>query len=165
MLDFKPSSMEKMLCVEDVARLLRMYGKTRDCTNALRLHAHMRQSGPDAWKSLGNDHVLMLISVGCICDAHQVFDTLAFRNEKAWIGLISAYMQCGKTHDALSLYQQMQTDDSVHPDGRTFVTIIKACAKLKDLDCGRKVHSHVAKLGLLKGNKFVASTLVDMYAK
>ncbi|KAI5055280.1 hypothetical protein GOP47_0030425 [Adiantum capillus-veneris] len=74
-------------------------------------------------------------------------------------------MKCGKPLEALSLYCQMQNKDNSFLDARTFVAVLKACATLRDLEIGRKVHAHVSESGLLKGNKFIASTLVDMYAK
>ena len=56
-------------------------------------------------------------------------------------------------------YQRMQEEDHYHRQLCTYL------AKLEDIERGRDVHIHIIKLGLLEGNVFYGSALVDMYAK
>eukprot|EP00250_Pteridium_aquilinum_P006495 c16404_g2_i2 orf=485-748(+) len=59
----------------------------------------------------------------------------------------------------------MQGEPSLFSTGHGCVVSLKACAKLRDLKGGLKLHSHVVELGFLETNPFVGSTLVDMYGK
>ena len=54
---------------------------------------------------------------------------------------------------------------SLHPNGHTIVKLLKSCAKLKDVEKGSKLHAHIVKRNLLKGNVFIGIALVDMYGK
>ena len=54
---------------------------------------------------------------------------------------------------------------SLHPNEHTIVKLLKSCAKLKDVEKGSKLHAHIVKRNLLKGNVFIGTALVDMYGK
>eukprot|EP00250_Pteridium_aquilinum_P009442 c18670_g1_i1 orf=2-751(-) len=47
----------------------------------------------------------------------------------------------------------------------TYVALLKACAKKKDLHEGSKIHNDIVRQGLHKKNVFVGSALLSMYAK
>eukprot|EP00250_Pteridium_aquilinum_P033305 c5425_g1_i1 orf=1-645(-) len=151
--------------LQDLACILQTCRKHRDRPLAIRLHAYMQKIGLEASTSLGNYLVPMLVDVGCIRDAQQVFDRLLHINEWSWDSLISGYVNHGKPHHALLLYQKMPKDGSLQPLRPTFVSLLRACVKLKDLEAGLELHTDVAKRGLLKRDLFVGSTLVDLYAK
>eukprot|EP00250_Pteridium_aquilinum_P030496 c41452_g1_i1 orf=258-455(+) len=55
--------------------------------------------------------------------------------------------------------QDMKTE---HPG---FVTLLRGCAKSKDLHRGSRVHADLLKWGLLEQSSHVADALVNMYAK
>eukprot|EP00250_Pteridium_aquilinum_P023849 c27792_g1_i1 orf=2-280(-) len=93
----------------------------------------------------------------------MAFDKLVHRG-LSWNSLITDCVKHGELHHALLLYQKMSKNESLHPSSRTLVALLKACAKLKDLQTGAELHAKVAKLGLLGRDAFVADTLVDMYA-
>lgn len=151
--------------VKDFAHLLQRCGKERDRMHALRLHAYMRRTGMETHSLLGNFLVPMLVEVGSMHSAQHVFDKLIQRNEWSWNALITGYVNCGKSQRAVSLYHKMQRDESVHPSGHTFVAILKACKKLKDLEKGTKIHAEAARVGFLEGNLLVGNAIIDMYSK
>ena len=47
----------------------------------------------------------------------------------------------------------------------TFVALLKACAKKKDIDNGTRLHTDILKRELLKNNPYLATSLINMYAK
>eukprot|EP00250_Pteridium_aquilinum_P008290 c17828_g1_i1 orf=97-1029(+) len=145
----------------DFTHLLQKCGKERDRPLAFRLHGYMRENGLEMHKSLGNYLIPMLVDVGNMCVAQEVFDRFAYCNEWSWNSLINGYIKCGKPQQALDLYQKMQESGSVKPNGHTFVAAIRACAKLNDLEQGASIHAEVAKIGLLERNVFVGNTLID----
>eukprot|EP00250_Pteridium_aquilinum_P007423 c17142_g1_i1 orf=97-303(+) len=51
-----------------------------------------------------------------------------------------------------------------HKDA-ALVSLLKACAKHKDLYQGIRLHADIVERGLLKKNIFLGSTLINMYAK
>eukprot|EP00250_Pteridium_aquilinum_P004591 c14797_g3_i1 orf=327-677(+) len=77
---------------------------------------------------------------------------------------INAYIKCGQSQHALTLYRKIQ-EDSLHLTVYTFLSLLKACAKLKDVKIGREIHAELTRKGLSKNDSFVGNTLVYMYAK
>ena len=52
-----------------------------------------------------------------------------------------------------------------HSDYVSLVNMLKSCGKNKDLRKGRRLHDDILRKGLLGKNPYVASSLVNMYAK
>jgi pentatricopeptide repeat protein len=75
--------------------------------------------------------------------------------------MILGYLKCGQK--ALEIYQQMQ-HEAVQPDTITFIGVINACASVMALEEGRHIHEQIKQCGS-EWNIFVASSLVDVYAK
>jgi pentatricopeptide repeat protein len=55
--------------------------------------------------------------------------------------------------------------EALVPDGVTFVSILKACGGMGDMDAGKRIHDEVVSRGLIKENIVLGTALVDMYAK
>ena len=123
----------------------------------------MHENGLETHPSLGNTLFLMLIDVGITHYAHHVFDQLVYRNERSWNTLISSYV--GTPEHAFIIYEKMTKDQSVSPNGHTFVALLKACIELKYVEKALEIHAEVARIGILETDPFVASTLIDMYVK
>eukprot|EP00249_Psilotum_nudum_P026713 c33287_g1_i1 orf=2-307(+) len=85
------------------------------------------------------------------------------RDVISWNSMIARYVQLGLSDDALNLFHQMR-QENVKPDEVTFISILKACAGLADLEQGMQIHLQVIRSGL-ELDAFVGSTLVDMYSK
>ncbi|MCO5599687.1 hypothetical protein L7F22_053792 [Adiantum nelumboides] len=119
----------------------------------------------EADTTLGNSLVSLLVDVGSVHDARWVFNVLPVRHESSWNFLISGYSKAEEPDCALTLYDHMQNDKTLHPCGTTYAAALKACTQLKTLQKGRQIHAQVASLGLLEMDSFVGSTLLDMYAK
>lgn len=64
--------------------------------------------------------------------------------------------------EALSIFAQMLCDEFLCPNRFTFPSVLKACAKLRNLDVGKQVHAQLVKFGL-DDDEFVVSNLVRMY--
>eukprot|EP00250_Pteridium_aquilinum_P022824 c2575_g1_i1 orf=1-585(-) len=141
--------------LNDLARIFDKCGEKNTQSLVPRLHACMCKCGLEA--DQGNYLVSKLVESGRMTDAQQVFDNLTNRNERSWNLLISGYIKCGKPQLAFSLYEKMQKDDTVHPKEHTFMALLKACAKSKDLEKAFKVHVELDRTGLLSTNVFVGS--------
>ncbi|MCO5550534.1 hypothetical protein L7F22_004021 [Adiantum nelumboides] len=59
----------------------------------------------------------------------------------------------------------LHKNEHVHPCSQTIVAKLKACAKVKDVATGSKIHSLCVNRGLLRTNIFVGNALIHLYAK
>ncbi|KAI5083814.1 hypothetical protein GOP47_0003557 [Adiantum capillus-veneris] len=123
----------------------------------------MQEIGLDSHQVLGNQLVSLLVDSGNIHNAHEVFNKLPYQSECLWASLMNGYVKHGKPQQALSLYSKI-LEVSIQPSKYTFVSLLKACLKLKDVECGHRLHVDISKRGL-ESDLFVGSALVDMFAK
>lgn len=149
--------------IESLVHILHRCRKERKPQYARRLLACIRKSGLESHASLGVYLVPMLAEAGIMCDAQRIFDMLCDKNEDVWNALIAGYARDGQLERALALYHTMQ-EKSMRSSSHTFVPVLSACAKLKDLAKGQEIYGEVARMGL-EGEVHVGSTLVDMYVK
>ena len=147
------------------AKLLHKCKEEKSRGNAQQLLASIRETGLERHRSLGNNLVSTLAELGSLHDAQQIFDDLVHRNSRSWNSLISGYVKHGRLKQALALYNTMPKEDSLHLNVYTFVALINACAKLKDLEQGLCLHAEVDKFGWINRDLFIGSSLVYMYAK
>ncbi|KAI5056941.1 hypothetical protein GOP47_0028759 [Adiantum capillus-veneris] len=162
------SSLEQglvQLSFENFAKLLHKFRKEKDGALVLRLHSYMVKNGLEKHSSLGNHLIPLLVGIGCMHYAHEVFDKLLHPNEWSCYRLINAYINYGKPHSAFVIYDQMRQRSFAYPYGYIFVALLKACTEWKDFERGIKLHVEVARLGLLEKNLHVGSTLVSFYSK
>ncbi|KAH8930887.1 hypothetical protein BDL97_20G005200 [Sphagnum fallax] len=81
----------------------------------------------------------------------------------SWNRRLARYVKAGQHEKTIELYQEMQQKGTSR-DNFTFVPVLNACASLRALEAGRKVHEEIIQSGC-KADVFVGSSLVDMYAK
>jgi len=81
----------------------------------------------------------------------------------SWNRRLARYVKAGQHEKTIELYQEMQ-QKGMSPDNFTFVPVLNACASLRALEAGRKVHEEIIQSGC-KADVFVGSSLVDMYSK
>ncbi|KAK3010581.1 hypothetical protein RJ639_012266 [Escallonia herrerae] len=55
-------------------------------------------------------------------------------------------------------------DMATEPDGYTYPSLLKACARLPALEEGMQIHGHIFKLGI-EEDVFVQNNLINMYGK
>ncbi|KAI5080344.1 hypothetical protein GOP47_0005823 [Adiantum capillus-veneris] len=151
--------------VYEFACILRKCRKAQNPAFLPRLLAHIRTLGHESDPHLGNNLVSALVEAGHLSEAQQVFENLEAQNRPSCNSLITGYVKCGQPLLALSLYERLTPDELLRLSGHTFVALIKACTKSKNLELGSQIHACVKIKGLLQRDKFLGSVLVDMYAK
>ncbi|PQQ09566.1 pentatricopeptide repeat-containing protein [Prunus yedoensis var. nudiflora] len=85
------------------------------------------------------------------------------RDSVSWTSMIVGYNQMGRFGNAIQMFVDM-ISDGVTVTQFTITNILSACAAVKALDVGRKVHSFVVKLAV-GSYVSVANCLLNMYAK
>ncbi|KAI5079004.1 hypothetical protein GOP47_0006675 [Adiantum capillus-veneris] len=143
--------------------LLRACNGKTSVAHVKQIHAHISCYSHDNLADLGGHLVATLIKCGALEDACFVSSRLPKRTVFSWTAIISAYVECGKSEDALRVYQSMQRD-GVEANSHTFSSLFKACGSIPDLKLGRKLHTEARERGL-STHIFVGSTLVSMYSK
>eukprot|EP00250_Pteridium_aquilinum_P033523 c5792_g1_i1 orf=866-1549(+) len=149
--------------VEDYTSLLQGCGIMKDLDTGMQVHSFIVQSDPESTLVLYNALVHMYCKCGSVADAHSLFDTMNDKDVFTWTTMIAGYAILGPPVSALNLFWNMK-GNNVNPDEITFLSIIKACAKLKILEHGKQIHAHIKKSGINE-NLLLRSSLVDMYAK
>ncbi|XP_068321856.1 pentatricopeptide repeat-containing protein At5g48910-like [Pyrus communis] len=97
--------------------------------------------------------------------ARSVFTQMEKPNYFSWNTIIRALAESSVNDhslDALFFFSQMVADGSVGPNKFTFPSVLKACAKMGNLEVGKCVHGMAVKFGL-ECDGFVVSNLVRMY--
>ncbi|KAI5079999.1 hypothetical protein GOP47_0005478 [Adiantum capillus-veneris] len=148
---------------EALKHILLTCKKQKDITHA---HAYMLNLGLDPYTVMENCIPSSLIQLGSLAqNGHQVWNRSMLPDANLCGSIIVSHVNAGEPQHALTLYQCMLRSGSVCPDGRTFVALLNSCAKLKHLEEGMGLHSHVDKLGLLRTDIFIGSALVDMFCR
>ncbi|KAJ8750220.1 hypothetical protein K2173_014135 [Erythroxylum novogranatense] len=110
-----------------------------------------------------NSLLAMYMNCGQKEEARKVFDAMKEKSVVSWNTMINGYFKNGCAQTALVFFNQM-VDFGVEIDGATAVSVLPACASLKKLNVGRRVHAAVEKK-VLGNNIVVRNALVDMYVK
>ncbi|KAJ0970450.1 hypothetical protein J5N97_023327 [Dioscorea zingiberensis] len=95
--------------------------------------------------------------------SHRVFELLPEPNAISWNSAIAGSVQNGLFDEGLRLFRRMLLA-KIKPMPVTFSSIMPACAHLTTLHLGKQLHGYVIRGGF-DDNVFVASAIVDMYAK
>eukprot|EP00253_Pinus_taeda_P029651 PITA_29651 len=143
--------------------LLQACVKKRTLSHGKLVHAHILETGFLPNRCLWNTLVNIYAKCGSLVDARRVFDRMPERDTFSWTVMISAYAAHGPADESLAFFHQMQLA-GIQPNQFTFASVLPACAKLEDLDEGRKIHEEIISCGF-QSDVFVGSALVDMYAK
>lgn len=97
-------------------------------------------------------------------DAQKVFEDLPSKNLVTWNAMIAGYVHQACCYEAFQLYHQLEKDGKEPPDSVTYISILKACSILADVEFGKLVHDCTVNRGF-DSDVFVGNTLIDMYAK
>ncbi|XP_002973923.2 putative pentatricopeptide repeat-containing protein At3g13770, mitochondrial [Selaginella moellendorffii] len=149
--------------------------RIRALEKAMAIHSQAASSGYLSDIFLQSSLVDLYGKCGSMLDARLVFDRMQHRDVVSWNSLILGYVENGETHLVFDLLARLTEDFA--PNDTSFVAAIKACATLatthdgngrplkgEALERGTSIHAQARDRGFEK-DKFVTSTLIDMYAK
>lgn len=129
------------------------------------IHAQLLKFGLGSHEILRSLLVVMYTLTGELDDACR----LIHRNSKGdgdvtmWNNLISSYSENNRFAESCKLFKDMVTKN-VTPNSVTCITILLACAKLKDLELGVQVHLLAEEQGMLPNLK-LENALITMYTE
>lgn len=129
----------------------------------MEIHCQVFTSGFGEDAYVQNSLIAVYMSCGAVENARKVFDRMPERTTVSWNTMVSGFVQNGRAEEALEVFDRMR-DAGVEVDSATVVSVLPACAQVKDLRRGREIHQLVDEKGF--GSRIaVTNSLVDMYAK
>ncbi|KAI5072809.1 hypothetical protein GOP47_0012915 [Adiantum capillus-veneris] len=142
--------------------LLKACRSMESMDNGHKVYTEIAIVGLDVDLSVGSTLVDMYTRWGSLQEAQAVFDELPVKGVVTWNALIAGYAEtCGER--TLDCFRDMELGHAC-PDAVTFVSCLKACGSIGDLDMGLHIHVKLARKGL-DTDLVVGSALIHMYGK
>ncbi|GFQ02264.1 pentatricopeptide repeat-containing protein at4g13650 [Phtheirospermum japonicum] len=126
------------------------------------IHACAHKFGFDSDNLVSNALVSMYMKFRSTNDGYLIFNKMANRDVISWNALLSGFHDETSDHGTRHFRQMLM--DGFRPNMYTFISILRCCSSLLNIEFGKQVHSHIIKDNLV-GNGYVGTVLIDMYAK
>ncbi|XP_054809726.1 putative pentatricopeptide repeat-containing protein At3g23330 isoform X1 [Prosopis cineraria] len=146
-----------------LSSILPIFAEYADIIKGKEIHSYVIRHGFDADVFIGSSLIDMYAKCTQAEYSLHVFNLLSKRDAISWNSIIAGCVQNGQFDQGLWLFRQM-LKEKVKPKPVSFSSIIPACAHLTALSLGKQLHGYIIRIGF-DDNKFIASALVDMYAK
>ncbi|XP_020248347.1 putative pentatricopeptide repeat-containing protein At3g23330 [Asparagus officinalis] len=146
-----------------LSTVLPIFAESVDVCKGMEIHGYAMRNGFDSDVFMGSSLVDMYANCTRADYSLRVFDLLPNPDAIAWNSLIAGCVQNGMFDEGLSVFRRMLLNE-LKPMPVTFSSIMPACAHLTTLRLGKQLHGYIIRGGF-EDNVFVASSLVDMYAK
>ncbi|KAL2317228.1 hypothetical protein Fmac_031104 [Flemingia macrophylla] len=143
--------------------LLSACSKIMALSEGVQVHGTVVKMGLEGDIFINNSLIHFYAECGKVDLGRKVFDRMLERNVVSWTSLINGYVGRDLAKEAVSLFFQM-VEAGVEPNPVTMVCVISACAKLKDLELGRRVCAYICELGV-ELNALMVNAMLDMYMK
>ncbi|XWS25998.1 hypothetical protein CRYUN_Cryun27aG0116000 [Craigia yunnanensis] len=153
---FLPNNFTFPFVLKACARLL-------DFQLGIRIHALVVKLGFDHDVFVKTTLLCLYAKCGYFDYALKVFDDIPQKNVISWTAMISGFIDVGRYREAVDMFSKL-IDMGLRPDSFSIVRVLSACAHLGDLNSGEWIEICIAQFGLSR-NVFVATSLIDMYAK
>lgn len=125
-------------------------------------HAQIIKFGLDSNVFVQNALTHLYALHGRVDTARKIFDKSPKRDVVSWNALISGYNRTKRFEESCRLFSDMEKED-VTPTSVTLVSVLSACAKLKDLNFGKRVHRYIED-NAIEPNLILGNALIDMHA-
>lgn len=135
------------------------FAGTKRLESARRIFDKIPMKDIISWNSM----ILACTNAGNMVEARKLFEEMPKRNVITWNTMIRGYLQNQLYAEAVHLFEKMKTG-SVEPDYLTVTSALSACAHLRSLEVGRRIHSYAKNQGQVC-SPHVVTALIDMYAK
>ncbi|MCO5599042.1 hypothetical protein L7F22_053141 [Adiantum nelumboides] len=126
-------------------------------------HTGLLEAGFGSEVTIGNALIDAYGKIGSMDHALLVFNNIHKKDVVSWSAMISCFEKFERWRDAIVLFEEMN-QEQLQPNNYTYVSILKACASLKDLETCRHVHSQVAERSW-EVDAYLRTRLLDTYLK
>ncbi|KAL2342415.1 hypothetical protein Fmac_003700 [Flemingia macrophylla] len=146
-----------------LSSVLPIFAEHVDVIRGKEIHAYAIRHGFDNDVFIGSSLIDMYAKCTQTELSVRAFYLLPVRDAISWNSIIAGCVQNGSFDHGLGFFRQM-LEEHVKPVQVSFSSVIPACAHLTALNLGKQLHGYIVRFGF-DDNKFIASSLVDMYAK
>ncbi|KAJ7961141.1 Pentatricopeptide repeat-containing protein [Quillaja saponaria] len=143
--------------------VLKACARLSDFQLGVKIYALVVKLGLDCDVFVKTSLVCLYAKCGFLEDAKKVFDNIPDKNIVSGTAIICGYISCCQYKEAINLFQGL-LEMGLRPDSFTLVRVLSACTQLGDLISGEWIDGYIKEIGL-QTNVFVATSLVDMFAK
>ncbi|XP_006833001.3 pentatricopeptide repeat-containing protein At4g39530, partial [Amborella trichopoda] len=138
-------------------------GAMRALEQGKRVHSDYIKSG-FLWDPVIHNSVIdMYAKCGSIVDARLVYNEMIERDTFTWTTMITSYVQSGNCTAALDIFREM-LERETKQNSAAMASILPVFADMGFLEQGKQVHGLIIASGF-GFDKFVGSSLIDMYSK
>jgi pentatricopeptide repeat protein len=146
-----------------LSSVLPIFAEYVDVIKGKEIHGYAIRHGHDADLFIGSSLIGMYAKCTRVEDSCWVFNLLPRRDGISWNSIIAGCVQNGLFDEGLQFFRKM-LKAKIKPMHVSFSSIMPACAHLTTLHLGKQLHGYIIRGGF-HDNVFIASSLVDMYAK
>ncbi|CAK9166796.1 unnamed protein product [Ilex paraguariensis] len=146
-----------------LSSVLPIFAEYVDVLKGKEIHGYAIRHGFDEDVFIGSSLIDMYANCTRVEDSCRLFGLLPKRDDVSWNSIIAGCVQNGLFDEGLKLFRQMLVA-KIKPMHISFSSVMPACAHLTTLHLGKQLHGCIIRGGF-GDNVFVASSLVDMYAK
>ncbi|OWM85769.1 hypothetical protein CDL15_Pgr023702 [Punica granatum] len=146
-----------------LSSILPIFAEYVDVNKGKEIHGYAIRHRFDSDMFIGSSLIDMYAKCSRVEDSLQVFKLLPRRDSISWNSVIAACMQNLMFDEGLKYFRHM-INYGVKLMPAAFSSVLPACAHLTTLHLGKQLHGYITRVGL-DDNIFIASSLVDMYAK
>ncbi|KAF8380198.1 hypothetical protein HHK36_027680 [Tetracentron sinense] len=151
---------ESHLSASFCSNALKISAKLGFLSEGKQLHSYTVKLGYDNEQSIQNQVLNLYVKCRAFTCARRFFDEMPVRNVVSWNTMISGSVG----HNLDLLYFRKMLVERVEPNYITFISLIRTCIELNDIEIGKQLHCFVMKYKF-GSDCFVSSSLVDLYAK
>lgn len=146
-----------------LSSVLPIFAEYVDVMKGKEIHGYAIRHRFDSDLYIGSSLIDMYANCARIEDSCRVFNLLPQKDDISWNSIIAGCVQNGMFDEGLKLFRRMLMA-KVKPREVSFSSVMPACAYLTTLHLGKQLHGYIVRGGF-GDNVFIASSLVDMYAK
>jgi pentatricopeptide repeat protein len=146
-----------------LSSVLPIFAEYVDVIKGKEIHAYAIRHGFDVDLFIGSSLIDVYAKCTRVEDSCRVFNLLSQRDAISWNSIIAGCVQNGLFDEGLRFFRHM-LKAKIKPRHVSFSSIMPACAHLTTLHLGKQLHGYIIRGGF-NDNVFIASSLVDMYAK
>lgn len=146
-----------------LSSILPIFTEHVNVTKGKEIHGYAIRHGFDKDVFIGSSLIDMYAKCNQVELSVCAFHLLSNRDAISWNSIIAGCVQNGRFDQGLGFFRRM-LKEKVKPMQVSFSSVIPACAHLTALNLGKQLHAYIIRLGF-DDNKFIASSLLDMYAK
>jgi pentatricopeptide repeat protein len=143
--------------------LLRACASRQALDYGKRLHKQIIEKGYPLTLELQTTLINFYGKCGELDEAHAIFRSIPQPGTVSWTALMTAYEQNDKEEQVLRLYEQMQ-EEGIYVDNVTYTSVLTACATMKAIEYGKKVHKQIITKGV-PPDTGLQTALINFYGK